>query len=199
MILKPQAILFDMDGVLVDSLDSWWKSLNYAIKKCHKREITREEFIEKYWGRDLEYNLTKMNLNPEVINFCNLAYEDNIGYVKIYPDTIETLKKFKNYKKAIVTNTPNVCMDKIVDKLKIGQFFDAIITSDQVEYGKPSPELIFKACEKLKVKPDNVVLIGDTKADINAAKAANCKIIGIRIDADYRIEKLSQLTNIIKI
>ena len=46
MKLKPDAILFDMDGVLIDSLDSWWKSLNFAIKKCHGREITREEAID---------------------------------------------------------------------------------------------------------------------------------------------------------
>jgi HAD superfamily hydrolase (TIGR01549 family) len=137
-----------------------------------------------------------MDLNPEVIDFCNLAYEDNIDYVKIYPDTISTLKILKNFKKAIVTNTPKVCMDKIIEKLYLGTYFNAIVTSDEVKLGKPSPDLIFKACEKLDVKPNNVVLIGDTTADVEAAKAAGCKIIGIRINADIRIEKIGELTNI---
>jgi HAD superfamily hydrolase (TIGR01509 family) len=199
MLLKPDAILFDMDGVLVDSLNAWWKSLNSAILKYHQQEISREEFIKKYWGRDLEYNLKKMKLNPKVINFCNVSYEDNINYVKIYTDTIPTLKKLNNYKKAIVTNTPKVCMDKIIPRLNLKPYFDTIVTSDEVKQGKPSPDLIFKACKRLNVDAKKTILIGDTSADIQAAKAAGCKVIGMRIDGDYKIEKLSEIEQIIEI
>ena len=48
MMLKPEAILFDMDGVLVDSLDSWWHALNESFKRYNQKEITRDEFIKKY-------------------------------------------------------------------------------------------------------------------------------------------------------
>ncbi|MCK5636548.1 MAG: HAD family hydrolase, partial [Thermoplasmatales archaeon] len=54
MSIKPEAILFDMDGVLVDSLDSWWASLNESLTKYGQAEITRDEFINKYWGHDLQ-------------------------------------------------------------------------------------------------------------------------------------------------
>ena len=46
--MRPDAILFDMDGVLVDSLDAWWKSLNDAIVKCCGQELSRDEFIKRY-------------------------------------------------------------------------------------------------------------------------------------------------------
>ena len=51
MKLVPNAILFDMDGVLVDSLDSWWKALNSSLKRFKYQEITRDEFIKIYKHR----------------------------------------------------------------------------------------------------------------------------------------------------
>ncbi len=199
MKIKPDAILFDMDGVLIDSLDSWWKSLNDALKAYKHKEITRQEFIDKYWGHDLNSNLEKMDLNPGVVTFCNNAYPEHIDLVKIYEDTKKVLTKLKRYKKAIITNTPMSCADQILKKLTLNNFFDVIVTSDQVRMGKPSPEIVLQACERLDVKPDNCVLIGDTKSDIKAGKEAGCKVIGVRINADYRIEKLSDLEKIIDI
>jgi phosphoglycolate phosphatase-like HAD superfamily hydrolase len=71
---NPSAVLFDMDGVLIDSLDSWWQALNDALKRFKHQEITREEFIETYWGHDLRANLERLQLNPEVAEFCNVTY-----------------------------------------------------------------------------------------------------------------------------
>ncbi|PNX47139.1 MAG: hypothetical protein BV459_05015, partial [Thermoplasmata archaeon M11B2D] len=106
MKLAPSAILFDMDGVLVDSLDSWWKALNSALKRFKHKEITREEFITTYWGHDLKDNLKRLQLNPEVASFCNVTYGNHIDYIRIYPDTKETLEQLSSYTKAIITNTP---------------------------------------------------------------------------------------------
>ena len=198
MTLKPDAILFDMDGVLVDSLDSWWLALNEALKAYDYDEITRDEFIKKYWGHDLQYNLEKMGLEYEVLMFCNKAYINHVDGVKIYPDTIPTLEKLDHYRKGIITNTPEDCTEHIVKNLQIGKYFDVITTVDDVSRGKPSPEIVIKACDLLKVNPKNVVLIGDTDSDIKAGRAVGCTVIGVKIDADYRINSLSELTHYLK-
>jgi phosphoglycolate phosphatase len=78
------------------------------------------------------------------------------------------------------------------------QFFDVFITSDQIEKGKPNPDMIYKACEQLNVNPKNVVLIGDTDNDIKAGHAAGCKTIGIQTEADYEINDIYELLNIVK-
>lgn len=197
MKLKPDAILFDMDGVLVNSLDSWWISLNQALVNYGKKEITKEEFFSKYWGHDLKYNLEKMGLDYRILKFCNNIYGQNVGQVKIYPETVDILKKLNGYKKAIITNTPKDCTDQIVKNFNFERFFEIVLTSDDVNYGKPSPELIIKACDHLKVNPKYAVLIGDTKSDVEAGRAANCKVIGINIEADYTIENLSGILSII--
>ncbi len=195
MKIKPAAILFDMDGVLVDSLDSWVLALNAALKAFGHKELTRNEFIEKYWGHDLYDNLKKMNLNEEVGTFCTSAYGKHLGAIKIYPDTISTLEKLKGYKTGIITNTPKQCTHQILKNFDIEKYFDIVMTSDQVLRGKPYPDLVFKACSVLNVKPKDVVLIGDTDSDVKAGKSAGCTVVGINIKADYTIKRLSELTN----
>ena len=197
MSIKPDAILFDMDGVLVDSLDSWWASLNESLTKYGQAEITREEFINKYWGHDLQYNLEKMGLSYEILTFCNIAYSNHVSGVKIYPDAIPTLEKLKHYKKAIITNTPEDCTKQIVNNLGIDKYFKAIVTVDDVARGKPSPEIVLKACNLLKVNPEDVVLVGDTDSDVKAGKVAGCTVVGVKIDADYTINTLSELSDIL--
>jgi len=197
MKLQPSAILFDMDGVLVDSLDSWWKALNSALKRFKHQELTRDEFIETYWGHDLKANLKRLNLNPQVAPFCNLTYGDHLDYIKIYPDTRRTLKQLASYKKAVITNTPTDCALQILKKLDIAQYFEAIITSDDVRKAKPDPEIVFTACKRLGVTPKTALLVGDTESDVKAGRAAGCTVVGLNIAADIMIQKLSELTDLI--
>ncbi|MBE3121775.1 MAG: HAD family hydrolase [Thermoplasmata archaeon] len=197
MKLQPSAILFDMDGVLVDSLDSWWKALNSALKKFKHQELTRDEFIETYWGHDLRANLKRLKLNPKVAPFCNITYGDHLDYIRIYPDTKSALKQLVSYKKAVITNTPTDCVRQILKKFDITQYFEAIITSDDVLNAKPDPEIVFAACKQLGVTPKTALLVGDTESDVKAGRAAGCIVIGLNIDADITIQRLSELTDLV--
>jgi HAD superfamily hydrolase (TIGR01509 family) len=196
--LQPSALLFDMDGVLIDSLDSWWKALNNALTVFKHQEITRDEFIQTYWGHDLRENLKRLKLNPEVASFCNITYGGHIKYIKIYPDTKSTLQKLSNYKKAVITNTPTDCARQILDKFDIAKYFEEVITSDDVAKAKPDPEIVFKACERLHVDPKTVVLVGDTDSDVKAGRAAGCTVVGLNIAADVTIQRLSELTDLLR-
>jgi len=197
MKLQPSAILFDMDGVLVDSLDSWWKALNSALKKFKHQELTRDEFIETYWGHDLKANLKRLKLNPQVASFCNITYGDHLDYIKIYPDTKGTLEQLASFKKAIITNTPTDCARQILKKFDIAQYFEAIVTSDDVLKAKPNPEIVFTACKRLGVTPNTAILVGDTESDVKAGRAAGCTVVGLNITADIMIQRLSELTDLI--
>lgn len=198
MKLAPQAILFDMDGVLVDSLDSWWMALNSALKRYKHQEITRDEFMKTYWGHDLKANLKRLQLNPEVAQFCNVTYGNHIDYIRIYPDTKITLQRLSTYKKAIITNTPTDCARQILKKFNIEPYFQQIITSDDVQKAKPDPEIVFKACERLGVDPKTVILVGDTVSDVKAGQAAGCIVVGLKTPADITIQTLSELPRLLQ-
>ncbi len=198
MKLAPSAILFDMDGVLVDSLDAWWNALNNALKRFKHQEITREEFIRTYWGHDLKANLKRLHLNPDVAQFCNITYGNHLDFVKIYPDTQSTLNALTSYKKAVITNTPTDCARQILEKFHIQQYFDTIVTSDDVIRSKPDPEIVFKACERLGVDVKTVLLIGDTESDVKAGRAAGCTVVGLSIPADITVQRLAEIPALLR-
>ena len=197
--IKPKAMLFDMDGVIVDSFDAWWDALNYSIKHFNQQEISKKKFFEIYWGHDLYDNLEKMNLSLEVGKFCNSIYYKYTDKVKLYPMVKDTLEKLYSYKKSVITNTPRDCTIQILKNNDIEKYFNFVITSSEVSKGKPSPEIVYNACKKMKVKPEDAVLIGDTDSDMKAGRAAGCITIGIKIDGDYKIDTLSDIKDIIKI
>jgi len=198
MRIKPSAIFFDLDGVLVDSLDAWWIALNYALESFSHAAISRNEFIKRYWGHDLNDNLRRIGLSSDVGIFCNDFYSRNLDAVRIYPDTRDTLQKLGSYRKVVITNTPKNCAFQILKRFDIEKYFDLIITSDDVKRGKPSPEIVFKACAALDVSPKDVVLVGDTDSDVRAGKAAGCMVVGIHIKADITIHRLSELIRILE-
>ena len=198
MKIKPSAILFDMDGVLVNSFEAWWKSLNITLKYYNYKEVTRDEFTKIYWGHGLRDNVKKMGFDPAVGQHCNVIYGQNIDDIKIYKDTKYTLQRLNNYEKVVITNTPTNLAKKILEKFSIDLFFKHIITSDDVINEKPDPEIVLTACKKLNVNPKTVALVGDTESDIKAGKAAGCTVIGFKIGGDYKIKSLIELIDILE-
>lgn len=194
---SPKALFFDMDGVLVDSLDSWWKSLNYALRETKHQYISRDFFIRELWGLTLQENLEKLGVNVNKNCFCDQFYESFIDDVKLFQSTRMVLDRLSDYPKAIITNTPERCTRKILRNFEIEKYFSVVITSDMIEKGKPNPDMIFLACEKLDVNPAEVVLIGDTENDVKAGKAAGSTTVGVNTDADYVIGDLKNLIDLI--
>lgn len=196
-LLKPQAIFFDMDGVLVDSLESWWKSLNTALKKFNQKSISKKKFIEDFWGHTLEENLQNLAIDIDNKDFCDTFYRNYVEDITLFSNVKNTLQKLKKYPKAIITNTPKKCTETILNNFQIRDFFKVVITSDQIKNGKPNPEMIFKACKMLHVEPENVILVGDTKNDIIAGRSAGCITIGIQTPADFTIDSMTELSTLI--
>jgi len=186
-----------MDGVLVDSLDAWWSSLNSSLEAFNYKPMSREEFIKKYWGHDLFDNLKTMNIPLKVGKFCNNVYGEHVGQIKIYPETKSTLQKLGDYKKSIITNTPKDCTVQILKRFGIDRYFEFVLTSDDVSVAKPDPEIVLKSCKLLGVDPKDVVLVGDTDSDVKAGKAAGCTVIGINVNADYTVKNVSGILTLI--
>jgi len=189
-----KAILFDLDGVLVESVDVWLWAFNETLREFGLSPLSKEEFLKKYWGNSTVDNFGRMGLGWDAVLRCWSKYLSKLHEIKLFPAAREVLESVKKrYKIALVTNTPREGVDMLLTKLGIVELFDLILTGDDVEKGKPSPDIVLLACKRLGITPAEALLVGDTKADVEAGRRAGCRVVGIGVDADFVIKDISEL------
>ena len=220
--MKIDAIAFDLDGTLIETNEAWHNGLNLTLKQYGKHEgVTKKFFYENHVGVEQKkvvsyhLNLSEQELERAVKTFNNI-FLSSIGYVKLHDNVIETLKYVSatTEKRAIITNAYQEVTDEILKNLKsrdldIKDYFNIIVTRDSVEEGKPNPDMIFYACDKLGVKPENMVFVEDSLSGVKAGKNAGCYVIAITNNtseeklrlagADKIIANLVELKDIISV
>lgn len=181
-----KAILFDMDGVLIDSHDAWFDIFNATLKNFGFDTILVSKFDEDVWG--INFAKTAAKYFPgkrieEIREYFYKIFDKFIAKVKKIKNVDKTLKylKNKNLKLVVVSNGQSNLVKKLLEKIDIKKYFNLIIGGERVKDGKPNPEIILIACNELKLKPSETILVGDTIYDKQAAEAAGCGFIGYKL------------------
>lgn len=191
-----KAVLFDLDGVLLDSVDAWHHTYNCIMAHFNKRHMARKDFL-RIFGNTIEKNVKMIvDIPAKEADMLAIRYFDrNKKYVRVFPETKNVLERLLNsrLKIALITNTPKKILIPTLKHYKLKKYFKAIVTVDDVKRGKPAPDMVLKACKMLKVNPKNAILVGDTKNDMIAGKRAGCVTVGYRIKGDYRINSLNEI------
>jgi len=201
--MKPKAVVFDMDGVVVDSTRAWCITFNQALSHFGFPEVSEDKFVAEILGGSTEGDEQYFPCVSvdEILLAYNRFFPENLGEVEAFSDTVEVLKQLRcmGFKTAIATNTPRDLASKTLKKTGILDLFDEIVTADDVSEGKPDPEMIFLACERLGVSVEETFYVGDTASDVKAAEAAGCRMVGVGIDGgDDRISSLGELIPLIE-
>ncbi|MFH0867735.1 MAG: HAD family hydrolase [Candidatus Woesearchaeota archaeon] len=197
-----KAVLFDLDGVILDSFERQYVVFNDLRKKFGLNHIDKHEYKKKFWGNSLEssakHYFEKHDLKELHIAYNNLV-KTHMGKSKLISHAEEVLKiiKNKNLKIGLVTNTTTERTTNDLRFHKINKYFDAIVTADDVEKPKPYPDGTLKLCKKLNVMPDETILVGDSKNDYKAGKSAGCFVVGFNTHGDLIISKLSDLLELV--
>jgi pyrophosphatase PpaX len=197
-----KAVLFDLDGVILDSFEAWYSVFNHVRKDLKLKEISREEFRKKVWGGSVQSDAKNYYNNSDAKSIEDRYRQLISEYVhktELLPDTKKVLDyiKKKNIKIGLVTNTFRETVQEILKFHNIDMYFDAVVTSDDVEKSKPYPDPVIKICEKLNVFPQESILVGDTKNDYKAGKAAGCLVIGLNTRGDLIISSLNDLLQVV--
>ena len=204
------AILFDLDGTLVDTNELIIDSFIYTFKVLKKDVPSREEIISCF-GEPIFESMGKYfeDVNEAVKTYreFNLKYHDE--RISSYKGAKELLSILKNrgFKLAIVTSKNRSTALRALELLGLIDYFDSFVTSDDVDIHKPDPEPVLKACELLEISPKEAIMIGDSIYDIMSGRDAGSKTCGVlysfmkkellEVNADYYIEDLLELINII--
>ncbi len=195
------AILFDLDGVLINSFYFWFHLFNTTLRHFGHAPISLKTFKQQ-WGKSTEEDVRKFMPERTVEEVKSCFYSRMhyyTRYLKINPQAHRILKILsRDYKLACVSNSHTKIMHWQMKMSRLNKYFEVVISADDVKRPKPAPDMLLQTCRKLKVLPVQSIYIGDTKTDMRAGKSAGCQVIGYRIGNKHRVNKLQDLLNYVK-
>lgn len=210
--MKVNTLLFDLDGTLIDTNELIIASFLHTLNKYYPEKYKREDAIQ-FIGPPLYDTFVEIDQErvEELISTYrehNLSHHDQLvtEFEGVF-ETIETLYK-KGYKLGIVTTKLRHTVNMGLKLTKLDQFFDVVVTLDDVKNAKPDPEPIEKALEQLNAKPEETIMVGDNHHDILAGQNAGTKTAGVAwslkgaeylqtFKPDYLLENMRDLLTIL--
>lgn len=183
-----KAIIFDMDGLMIDSERVTFECYQERLKDMNL--TMDEEFYKTLLGKPIKGIYQRFydvygndfpieNVIQDVHQLMAERFEPE--GVPVKKGLVELLHYLKdnNYKTIVATSSNRDRVDKILAQAKITEFFDDSICGDEVTKGKPNPEVFLKSCQKLGVNVDEAIVLEDSEAGIQASYDANIKVICI--------------------
>jgi len=212
-----KAVIFDLDGTLVNSLEDLADATNYALKffgqQTHSAEALKQmvgegtkTLISKALGNDKQ-ELIEPVLAKMLEKYVQICINKSLPY-KGLQEVVSELAK-KKIKLAVLTNKDEKMAQKIVSHFFDGLFQIVKGTIEAVAV-KPEPTAVLQVLEKLGVRPEEAIFVGDSKIDVQTAKAAGIKSVGvswgfrgrselIEAGADAVVEEPGQLLKLMSI
>jgi phosphoglycolate phosphatase/AHBA synthesis associated protein len=190
-----RAVLWDLDGVLVDSYEVWFALLGASARALGGREVTRAAF-EAGWGQGISADVERWfpeRTIPELEAHYHAHFMDHVAHLRVDPDAggvVGELRR-RGLAQALITNTPAPLAHAIL--AHAGLELDAVVGGTDVPHAKPAPDIVLEACRRLGVAPANALVVGDSRFDRDAARAANVHFVGLRTEGDARVERLADL------
>ena len=199
-----RAILFDMDGTLIDSEGVWFETVRDAAKRHLGRDVGRKEFHDRVWFEGSVHSFMAEEAGEkaaEATDYAMMRANALKKGLRLFEGELKCLRRLKEkYVLAVTTNTLAKNTEASLTELGIYGIFDAIIARDMVKERKPNPEMLHLACRKLGVAENEAVCVGDMRRDVEAAKNAGIRAISIFNDnegADAYAKDFKELGRII--
>ena len=198
--MKIDAVIFDLDGTLIDSIGIYFKIVDIVFEKLNLPPVSREAILKAVKDGDFDWECV---LPDDVKDRKDEIISDAVKIIlEIYPRmfgkdlklisgadrVLETISR-DGLRIGLVTSTPQRGMVHKMQPLKkagIDKLFEAIITTDDVKNKKPAAEPLVACLRRLQVDANRSVYVGDTRVDMKAGKSAGMKTIGVLTGFDDR-------------
>jgi phosphoglycolate phosphatase len=214
---KAQAIIFDLDGTLIDSAEELRAILNLILGGLGLRSIQPSE-IRSMIGdgvlKLIERGLTASGGGPlqaEALypRFIELYENNPTAHTRCYPGVAETLAMLhgRGFCLAVVTNKPIAVTTKILRSHRLADVFKVVIGGDVLPQRKPDPTPLLEAARRLDLPVSRLLMVGDNVHDVEAARAAGMRSIAVtygyhhrppqRFGADCLIDRFEELLELV--
>src|SRR5438105_5564059 len=211
------AVIFDLDGVLADS-EPWWNQIDAKLLAEHgvnyRGEYHRNvlgvsyrlavEFYKKAFGLSVPSDEMMQRRGEIAVDFF-------ASQIDVFPSTRPVLQELRqmNLHLAVATSSVSASARPFLARHGLTAFFEAVITGEEVEHGKPHPDIYLRAAEKLAIAADACLVIEDAISGIAAATAAKMRVAALpdtryvdprdyKKEADYLLDSLSEIPALIR-
>lgn len=192
------AVVFDLDGTLIDSTDTYVEILNVAFERLELPLFSKEDILDLLiegvfdWDRILPPDLRgrKGEIVDRSMKIIREIYPRKFREeVKLFPGAARLLREIwvGGLKLALVTSTEGKNLAPKLQPLKasgIRDLLQVIVTADQVSRRKPAPDPLIECARRLSVEPSRMVYVGDSRMDIRAGRAAGTKTVAVLTGVD---------------
>jgi HAD superfamily hydrolase (TIGR01509 family) len=212
-----RAVIFDLDGVLADS-EPWWNDIDakllgeYGV--AYRGEYHRNvlgvsyrlalEFYKKTFGLSVPTEELMRRRGEIAAEF----FADRVGLFSSTKATLEELRQM-NLHLAVATSSVSASARPFLDRHRLTAFFDVIVTGEEIERGKPAPDIYLRAAEKLGVTAEACLVIEGALSGVAAARAAGMRVAAIpdtrfvdaheyEKEADYVLGSLSEIPPLVR-
>ena len=200
-----KAVIFDMDGVLIDSEQIWddaektvFSSYGISITKADQlltRNMNMQE-VSEFWSAKALTSFSLQAAEQRVIEEVCLQIQKSPRAMQGALNLLDTLFKPGQLPIGLATNAPRPVCNTVLQCLNIERYFDSVHTADDVENTKPHPEIYLKSAEVLQVDPQHCLVFEDSPTGVRAAHAAGMQVIYVNPirAADYVINTMTRTT-----
>jgi HAD superfamily hydrolase (TIGR01509 family) len=211
------SVTFDLDGVLADS-EPWWNQIDAKLLAEHGANY-RGEYHRNVLGVSyrlaVEFYKNAFHISTSVEELMRrrgeIATDFFANRVGLFPSAKTTLEQLREMKLhlAVATSSVSASARPFLDRTGIRSLFSVVVTGDEVQRGKPHPDIYLQTARKLGIAPEACLVIEDALAGVAAAKAANMRVAaipdtrfvdprGYEKEANYVLGSLSEIPALIR-
>ena len=197
-----KAVLFDMDGVLIDAKEWHYEALNRALE-LFGMPISRFDHLTAFDGLPTRKKLEMLSLDRglpnqlhEFLNEMKQRYTMEIVHTQCKPRFVHEYAlsslKSKGYKLAVCSNSVRVTVETMMQKAGLEKYLDLMVSNEDVSKAKPDPEMYSKAMTYFQFQPDECLIVEDNENGIRAAKASGGHLLVVRDVAETNLDNIAE-------
>ncbi|MCI3943561.1 HAD-IA family hydrolase [Pseudomonas syringae] len=195
-----KAVIFDMDGVLIDAKEWHYDALNKALG-LFGYNISRHEHLTAYDGLPTSRKLDMLSVERDLpvalhgfINEMKQQYTMEIVHAQCKPTFVHqyALSSLKTlgYKLAVASNSIRNTVDVMMDRADLGRYLDLQLSNEDVKHAKPAPDIYLKAIRQLGLLPTECLIVEDNENGIKAARASGAHVLVVAHTCDVNLSNI---------
>ncbi|MBK1829718.1 HAD family phosphatase [Verrucomicrobiaceae bacterium R5-34] len=179
------AVIFDLDGTLVDSMPAHFKAWCGALAKHGAGSVFPEDVFYAMGGRPTKDIVRELNgecglkLDPEMVAIDKRsAFLDSLDEVEINEEVVAFARSLRGkMPMAIATGGTRLVVEKTLQSTGLSDLFDEVVTANDVKCGKPAPDIFLEAASRLEIAPERCLVLEDAPAGIMGAQSAGMEVV----------------------